>query len=532
MEIFESFGIEGEVTKQWEPATDEILWCRNESGTLSRMERFRNEPPVGVKWTHGTLQQGRVEEIMKKRITEISGVEVEYSTELSDLTINTRESSNSKASACSVTIRSVADDQEAHRSSETIRARYIIGADGGRSSIRDLMGVAMEGTKGTAIWGVMDILGGSDFPDFGATSVVRSDSDGAVDFVRREEGLTRIYVELNKCAAGWEALERDTITPELILEKCRYIIRPYKLEVDYVEWWSSFTVWQRLSKSMIVHDRVFLVGDAVHTHSPLCGMGMNTGIQDSFNLGWKLAGVVQGQLNYDILQTYETERRPVAEALLDTDRTVLDLFHAPLGPEAEALLAKVPALQVYLGGRGICYHESVLTCRLAQTLGDLTAGECLPDVTVFDYATGRPSSTHSWIKGNGGWAIIVWAGDVSRPSQMNLVQSLSRDMIELRDSLGKSGSMIDFFLIHCSAWPSVELADFPPLFFPTTKTIGRPNGRIFVDEKAVYDGLHISRAEGGVAIVRPDKHIAWAGGLQEVDSLQRYLRQVFRPQPE
>ncbi|KAL3430007.1 hypothetical protein BDV09DRAFT_189644 [Aspergillus tetrazonus] len=403
------------------PRTMEILEtfvvaheCRDAQGNLARMERFRNQPPQGVR----TLQQGVVEEIMKKKITEVCGVKIEYETTLSELSLDTTKPPGQ-------VLR------------KTMLAKYVVGAYGGRSFVRQTMGIEMQGTKGESVWGVMDIIGTSDFPD---------DIDGAVNFFRREE-------------------DRNSVTAKSIIDKCEYIIRPYKLDIKEYVWCSAFTVAQRISDSMAFHNRGFLVGDAVHTHSPLCGAGINTAVQphrDAYNLGWKLAGVLKHQLRPEILQTYGAERRPIAEALLDADKTKLALFHAPLCPEAKALLAKADGIQVYLSGRGIQYRE-------LRSLAVLH-GHCIPDMTVQNYMTGRASSLHSWIMADGGWIVIFWTGVLSCASRVEDIHNCCKQIEWIRaKTSSKVGLKFDAFLIHCNEWPSVELAAIPGLFLPPSK---------------------------------------------------------------
>ncbi|CBF69357.1 uncharacterized protein ANIA_10814 [Aspergillus nidulans FGSC A4] len=505
MEILETFEVAHEVTRLWERATDEMLWCRDAQGNLTRMERFRNQPPQGVRWGHGTLQQGVVEEIMKKKITEVCGVEVEYETTLFELSLDTTKANDPEAFPWSATVRYGTDEPAGQMLSKTMLAKYVVGADGGRSFVRQTMGIEMQGTKGEAVWGVMDIIGTSDFPD---------DIDGAVDFVRREK-------------------DRDAITPESIIVKCEYIIRPYKLYIKEHVWWSAFTVAQRISNSMAVHNRGFLVGDAVHTHSPLCGAGMNTAVQlhrDAYNLGWKLAGVLKHQLNPEILQTYGAERRPVAEALLDADKTILALFHAPLGPEAEALLAKADHIQAYLSGRGIQYRASLLTHGSAEGLRSLAVlpGHCIPDITVQNYMTGRASNLHSWIMADGGWSVIFWASDLSCASRVENIHNCCKQVESIRaKTSSKVGYMLDAFLIHCNEWPSVDLAALPGLFLPPSKYGCLDYGKIFVREETASCKSERMNNLGGIAVVRPDKYVGWVGGLDDMVGLGLYFSKIF-----
>ncbi|GFF22616.1 FAD binding domain protein [Aspergillus udagawae] len=520
MEIFESWGIHDQITRLWEPATHETLWYRGLDGKLVRTDRYLNQPPAGVRWTHGTLQQGTVEEIMKKRIYEIAGVTVEYHTTLCELDIDSAQLNAPGAYPCRARV------QQQHNGStvpQIIRAKYVIGADGGKSMTRQLLDIGMDGEKGASIWGVMDFAGSSDFPDFGATSIIRSDIDGSVDFVRREEGLVRMYVELNK-GPEVKHFRREDITPEFIIQRCQYLIRPYRLDVRRWVWWSAFTATQKLSSALSKIQRVFLVGDAVHTHSPVTGMGMNTSIQDSYNLAWKLAGVIKGHLNPNILTTYDTERGIVAKQLLQADQTTLELFDTKFGHETPSLLERADELRLFLAGRAIRYPHTLLTSPSAQGVGCFRPGECLPELSITNHATGRPVHLHNAMKSNGSWCMVIFAGDASSATQMGRVHKLAKQLAELRDA---TFGVMDTLLVHCAKWETVDLADFPSLFLPSDSITGRDYTKIFIDERTVYDEVGVDPENGGLVLVRPDRYIAWTGGLENVGDLRSYLTVVF-----
>ncbi|KAL4758567.1 FAD binding domain-containing protein [Aspergillus foveolatus] len=520
MEIFESWGIHDQITRLWEPATHETLWYRGLDGKLVRTDRYLNQPPAGVRWTHGTLQQGTVEEILKKRINEIANTMVEYDTRLCQLDIDGAYVNAPEVYPCT------AEVQQQHKGSsvtQTIKAKYVIGADGGKSTTRQLLGIGMDGHQGVSIWGVMDFAGSSDFPDFAATSVIRSNIDGSVDFVRREEGLVRMYVELNKGPSG-KHLRREDITPELIIQICQYLIRPYKLNVQRWVWWSAFTATQKLSSALSRLNHVFLVGDAVHTHSPLTGMGMNTSIQDSYNLAWKLAGVIKGHLKSDILATYDTERGVVAKQLIQADRTTLELFDSKSGHETPSLLERADELRLFLAGRAIRYTDPRLTSLSPPGVGCFRPGECLPELSITHHATGRPVHLRNAMKSNGNWCIIVFAGNVSLATQMECVKILAKQLEKLR---GAVYGVIDTLLVHCAKWETVELTDFPSLFLPSDSITGRDYTKIFLDERSVFEEIGLDQTNGGLVLVRPDRYIAWTGGLEDIDKLRSYLTGVF-----
>jgi phenol 2-monooxygenase len=136
----------------------------------------------------------------------------------------------------------------------------------------------------------------------------------------------RLYIQLNEVSAGEGRLDRSKITPELIFSAARKIISPYKLDYHYCDWWTAYQIGQRVGNHFSKCDRVFLAGDAVHTHSPKAGQGMNVSMQDAYNLGWKLGLVCKKVIQRSILSTYELERKQIAQELIAFDHKFSRLF--------------------------------------------------------------------------------------------------------------------------------------------------------------------------------------------------------------
>lgn len=183
-----------------------------------------------------------------------------------------------------------------------VRAKYVVGCDGARSAVRTAIGRRLEGDALNQTWGVLDVLVDTDFPDIRLKSVVQSEA-GALLIIPREGGyLVRLYIELDAERYG-DLLRERAVTPEVLAAAANRILRPYRVEVKDVGWWAVYEVGQRLcAKFDDVPDgetadrlpRVFIAGDACHTHSAKAGQGMNVSMADAFNLGWKLAGVLTG----------------------------------------------------------------------------------------------------------------------------------------------------------------------------------------------------------------------------------------------
>ena len=149
----------------------------------------------------------------------------------------------------------------------------------------------------------MDVLAVTDFPDIRLKSLIQSANEGSIVLIPREGGyLVRIYVELDKLNAKRTGRESGILPSDRLVAAAQRILHPYTLEVKEVAWWSVYDIGQRLCDKFddvaegdvaIRLPHVFIAGDACHTHSPKAGQGMNVSMQDAFNLGWKLASVLQ-----------------------------------------------------------------------------------------------------------------------------------------------------------------------------------------------------------------------------------------------
>jgi 2-polyprenyl-6-methoxyphenol hydroxylase-like FAD-dependent oxidoreductase len=149
--------------------------------------------------------------------------------------------------------------------------------------------------------------------------------------------LVRLYIELEKLNEN-ERVSSLHVTPDRLIAAAQRILRPYTLEVKEIAWWSVYEIGQRLcdkyddlpeKSAQDGVPRVFIAGDACHTHSPKAGQGMNVSMQDAFNLGWKLAAVLRGRCSPAVLRTYSVERQSVAKELIDFDRKWASMFSAP-----------------------------------------------------------------------------------------------------------------------------------------------------------------------------------------------------------
>jgi rifampicin monooxygenase len=209
-----------------------------------------------------------------------------------------------------------------------LRSRYLAGCDGGRSTVRKLLGVGFPGEPATVEW----LL-------------------GEVELTAPPEELAAVVAEVRKTQKGFGAgplgdgvyrvvapaagvAEDRTVPPTL--EEVNQQLRAVAgtdFGAHSPRWLSRFGDATRLAERYRV-GRVLLAGDAAHIHPPLGGQGLNLGIQDAFNLGWKLAAEVNGWAPEGLLDSYQVERHPVAADVLDNTRALVELTSLEPGPQA------------------------------------------------------------------------------------------------------------------------------------------------------------------------------------------------------
>lgn len=139
--------------------------------------------------------------------------------------------------------------------------------------------------------------------------------------------MIRLYIELD-LSVDSEMKTKDQVTPKKLIEAANRIIAPYEIVLKEVAWWSAYEIGQRVADRFDDYDereanrfpRLFIAGDACHTHSPKAGQGMNVSLQDGFNLGWKLGAVLNNHCSTEILKSYSDERQSIASQLIEFDR--------------------------------------------------------------------------------------------------------------------------------------------------------------------------------------------------------------------
>ncbi|WP_051898758.1 FAD-dependent monooxygenase [Sciscionella sediminilitoris] len=210
---------------------------------------------------------------------------------------------------------------------ERLRARYLVGCDGGRSTVRRRLGIGFPGepARNHTLMGEMEVT----VPQEEIAATVAAVHGTQRRFWLRPSGENRYSVVVPDAAGG------DRTEPPALEDFRRRLraIAGTDFGVHSPRWLSRFGDATRLAERYRA-GRVLLAGDAAHIHPPTGGQGLNLGVQDAVNLGWKLAAQIRGWAPETLLDTYETERRPVAEAVLDNTRAQMELLVEEPGPRA------------------------------------------------------------------------------------------------------------------------------------------------------------------------------------------------------
>ncbi|MCC3156786.1 FAD-dependent monooxygenase [Hymenobacter sp. 15J16-1T3B] len=312
-----------------------------------------------------TLSQDQTELLLREALAGY-GVSVEWGTRLLGLS----------AAADGVTVQL----QQEGGAVETAAAGYVAGCDGAHSAVRHALGVGFPGGTYEQVFFVADtVTEGLDAPEGARLLQISLDERQFSAFFPMPQGRTRIIGLLPPGVAPAEA-SFERLRPGLEqLERIR---------VCEVTWFSTYKVHHRVADAFR-HGRVLLLGDAAHVHSPAGGQGMNTGLGDAVNLGWKLAAAARGQAPDRLLDTYAAERMPFARQLVaTTDRAFTGAtsgsvwagwVRTTLVPRVLPWLLRVPALRRLLfrtlSQTGIQYLDSPLSQGRA---GRVRGGERLP----------------------------------------------------------------------------------------------------------------------------------------------------------
>jgi phenol 2-monooxygenase len=287
---------------------------------------------------------------------------------------------------------------------------------------------------------------------------------------------------------------------------------------------------------------VFLTGDAAHTHSPKGGQGMNVSIQDSYNLIWKLGAVIANGADPSILETYDSERRPVAKKLMDLDERLVQAYEKEENDTSSGIYEVREKYAGFMAGVDVTYSHSILIAKGkkdddSNLARNIELGMRLPSFPVVQMCDGVPLHLVQKLTSNGWWRILVFPGDLRQPARM-------KGLADFADYFSKHSHLTHLQRIQSSEWscPKVELLliqscprgainllDLPELFHPFDDIMGWDYWKTFADDRDLaYNGYGINKGGSGCLVLcRPDQHVAWIGSMEDTAGLDQYFSNLF-----
>lgn len=554
MEMFNAFGFAEKILKQGYWVNETTFWKPDAANPehITRNGRIKDVEDGLSEMPHMILNQARVHdmylELMRKSP---SRLEPDYGWQFADLTVDLQ------AADYPVSVLLEPSDGGSAEQARTLRARYVVGCDGARSMVRRAIGCELIGDSANQAWGVMDVLVVTDFPDIRCKTLIQSAKEGNIIVIPREGGyLVRLYIELDKLKAGERAANRN-ITIDHLIAAAQRIFKPFFFEVKDVVWWSVYEIGQRLTDKFddVPQEaagnrlpRVFICGDACHTHSPKAGQGMNVSMGDAFNLGWKLISALQGRCRPEILHSYSAERQAVAEDLIAFDREWSRIMSERPEPGEGGDEPKFQRYFIqhgrYTAGMSVVYKPSVLTGgQTWQSLAPgLEIGARFHSAPVVRLADAKQIEAGHLVKADARWRLFAFSpsgdpaaeGSPVRRLCTFLDSSANSPIRRYTPSGADIDSVIDLRVVFQQHSRDLALETLPAFLLPRKGKFGLVDyEKIFcanpVEGRDIFDLRAIDREQGCLVLVRPDQHVAHILPFDAHEELSRFFDGFLLP---
>jgi len=546
VETFQAFGFAEQIIQEAFQLTAMNFWTPDpaDPSKIVRTQRTEDDPHGVSEFPHMIVNQARVLDYFAEYAAQgPARITPDYGYEFVGLDV-----AGEGDYPVSVRLRRTAGPGEG--AERIVRAKYVVGCDGARSAVRESIGRELVGQSAMHAWGVMDTLSVTDFPDIRIKCAIQSNA-GSILHIPREGGyLFRMYVDLGEVPPDDNGAVRQTPL-ETIIAKANQILHPYSIDVKNVPWWSVYEVGHRLTDKFddvpaeltgVREPRVFIAGDACHTHSAKAGQGMNVSIQDGFNLGWKLGQVLEGRSPASLLDTYSAERQEIAQNLIDFDKewsTLMakrpDEFDSPeeLG-DYYVRTAEFPA------GFMTQYHPSAIVGH-AKHQGLATGfpiGKRFKSGRVVRVAdTNRLHLGHHHVA-DGRWRIYAFADApaAGAPSALAtwaqwLATSPDSPVATYTPEDADVDSVFDVKVVYQQPLEGVDLGRVPGIFLPRSGPFQLIDyEKVYAVDPAddIFDARGIDR-DGAVVVVRPDQYVAHVLPLTATAELAAFFSQSMNP---
>ena len=444
------------------------------------------------------LAQSETERILGAHLASL-GVQIERQVELLNLTQDERE-------GVTAIVRH-ADGRE-----EDIHAAWLVGCDGAHSAVRHLLNMPFSGSAYPEDFALADVRVTWSLPDDEAH--LSLNENGILAAFPLANGRYRLIIETSEHAS-------DGKPPEPTLEDIqRYLTErsPVAATVSDPHWISGF----RINARKVEHYRqghVFLAGDAAHIHSPAGGQGMNTGIQDAFNLAWKLALVNAGQAPEALLDSYEAERHPVAESVLQMSDVMLRvaMLRQPIAQHMRnRLVSIVSQLEIVqhrfaeqIAELGIHYRKSLIVAEYGFANGVFAhsgpkAGDRAIEAHPLIRADNTATHLMELLRGTK-HTLFVLSGEQPSASTLQRLNALANETLE------RHGNGIQVYLVIASETMPEGMSTNVPVLLDGKRSMH----------------AHYGAATDCLYLVRPDGYIGYRSMPVDADHFWEYTGRMF-----
>lgn len=557
VEIFAAFGLASRLVAEayW---VNEVSFWRPDPQDRSRITRTRRVQDVedGLsEFPHVIVNQARMLAYLREHMERsASRLRPCYGLQAADVRVDT---SGRPEYPVAVTLQHVEGFQPTGQTS-TVRAKYVVGCDGARSNVRTAIGRRLTGDPMNQSWGVMDVLAVTDFPDIRLKCVIQSANQGNLLIIPREGGyLARFYIELDR-EHDREMLQSRSVTPEKLVAVANRILHPYTIEVKDVGWWSVYEIGQRLcdkfddvpeTELATRLPRVFIAGDACHTHSAKAGQGMNVSMADTWNLGWKLAAVLRGTAKPELLHTYSAERQRVAQELIDFDREFARMFSAPPKETSDTAGEGIVPEEFqrhfiqqarFTAGVATRYRPSMITAEAAcQHLATgFPVGMRFHSAPVIRLADAKPMHLGHVARADGAWRLYIFADRANPASPRSRARQLCQFLATEKSPITRftpdgadPDSVIDVRAVFQQGHRDLAVSSMPAVLLPTKGKFGLIDyEKAFCPDPAagdIFDLRGIDRDDGCLVVVRPDQYVAHVLALDATGELVSFLAGIL-----
>lgn len=557
VEMFEAFGLADTLVREALWINETAFWSVADSGEgITRTGIVQDVADGLSEFPHVIVNQARMQELLFDNAAKSpSRFGVDYGWQyVSQVLDETQEY------PVEVTMESTAPETAGQ--TRTLRAKYVVGCDGARSAVRKSIGRQLHGDVQNHAWGVLDILVATDFPDIRKKAVISSEA-GSMILIPREGGyLVRMYADMGAVPDN-DTEFRNRITVDQVIAQANAILSPYTVEVRDVAWWSVYEVGQRIADGFdnlndeeraANQPRIFIAGDACHTHSAKAGQGMNVSMQDTFNLGWKLAAVLRGQAHPSLLHTYAEERKVTAQQLIDYDTHWSRMVgsrdaDAPVTPQE--VQDQFVRGGKFTAGFGTHYKPEFSPLTGPDTHQQLATGfeigTRFHSAPVIRAADAKPMQLGHVHSADGRWRVYLFADETgvgSGSTVANWCERMNTDPSSAINRFTADGadrdSTFDIYAVTQEHHLEVDINDLHELLQPTKGKFGlKDYEKVFSAEQTnglllgtipgleanqdIYQLRGVDRTQGAVVVVRPDQYIAQVLPLNEYAAFDEYF---------